>query len=458
MGRLISSVGKIAGRVPGLAGGRRASITVADQAVSSSSNFALSAVVAHASGPAGLGTFSIAYAAWQLVAAMHRSLITDPMAIEGDARGAWARAGVRSGFGAELVLGLVGTVCLGAIGLAVGLAGWRSFSFGLLALAPWMPALLVQDYWRWVGFLTRRPGLSLANDIVFDCVQAGAFAAVLLSHDNSVWLLVGSWGLGAVAGMLYGMAQHRCFPSVTGGLRLLRQRWTIGRWIAGSSMVGAASSQGYAVVVAALLGPAALGGLNAARTMVSGPAGVLIQAGGSVGLPEASRAYSERGVGGLISVARRVTAAGLASFALMIGIVAIWGRPLLSLLYGPQFAHFWGIAVLIGIAYLLLGFTLGPILILKTLRLTRWLMLAQAVLLVVSVASTAALCLPFGVTGAAEASLVGFGSTAVLYIYLSRKARAGTVADSTGTAIPRLAAALPTGLPSAPLSQPVRTL
>jgi hypothetical protein len=47
--------------------------------------------------------------------------------------------------------------------------------------------------------------------------------------------------------------------------------------------------------------------------MVAGPAGVLIQAGGSVGLPEASRAYTERGVGGLLAVARRVTAAGLAS-------------------------------------------------------------------------------------------------------------------------------------------------
>jgi O-antigen/teichoic acid export membrane protein len=451
-------MGKIATRIPSLAGGRRAGITVADQAVSSSSNFALSAVVAHASGPAGLGAFSIAYAAWQLVAAMHRSLITDPMAIEGDARGAKASAGVRSGFGAELVLGLVGTVCLGALGLAVGLAGSRSFSFALLALAPWVPALLVQDYWRWVGFMTRRPGRSLANDIVFDCVQAGAFAAVLLSHDTSVWLLVGSWGLGAVAGMLYGMVQHRCFPSVTGGLRLLRQRWTIGRWIAGSSMMSAASSQSYAVVVAALLGPAALGGLNAARNLVSGPAGVLIQAGGSVGLPEASRAYTERGVAGLFSVARRVTAAGVASFTLVVGVVVIWGRPLLSLLYGPRFAHFWGIAVLIGLGYLLATVILGPILILKTLRQTRLLMLAQAALLVVSLVSTAALCVPFGVTGAAEASLVVSGSTAVLYAYLSRKARTGTAANSTEGAVPPLAPALPTGPPSASLSHPVRTL
>jgi O-antigen/teichoic acid export membrane protein len=451
-------MGKIAARVPGLAGGRRAGITVADQAVSSSSNFAISAVVAHASGPAGLGAFSIAYAAWQLVAGMHRALITDPMAIEGDARGAEASAGVRSGFGAELMLGLLGTVCLGTVGLAVFLAGSRSFSYALLALAPWVPALLVQDYWRWVGFMTRRPGRSLANDIVFDCVQAGAFAAVLVSHDNSIWLLVGSWGLGAVAGMLFGMVQNRCLPSLPGGLRLLRQRWAIGRWIAGSSMMSSASSQGYAVVVAALLGPAALGGLNAARNLVSGPAGVLIQAGGSVGLPEASRAYTERGVGGLFSVARRVTAAGLASFALVVGIVVIWGRPLLSLLYGPRFGHFWGIAVLMGVAYLVSTVILGPILILKTLRQTRALMIVQAALLVVSLVSTAALCVPFGVTGVAEASLISCTSAAVLYSYLSRKARAGTAANSTEGAVPPLAPALPTGPSSEPLSHPIRTL
>lgn len=429
-------MGKIAVRVPGLAGGRRAGITLADQAVSSSSNFALSAVVAHASGPAGLGAFSIAYAAWQFVAAMHRSLITDPMVIEGDARGAGARAGVRSGFGAELVLGLVGTLCLVAVGVAVALAGSPVFARALLALAPWVPALLVQDYWRWVGFMTRRPGLSLANDVVFDCFQGSAFVAVLVCHDSSIWLLVGSWGLGAAAGALYGAAQHRCFPSFTGGLRLLRQRWTVGKYIAGSSMMTAASSQGYAVVVAAMLGPAALGGLNAARTLLSGPAGVLIQAGGSVGLPEATRAYSDRGVGGLVAVTRRVTAAGLASFALVALVVVIWGRPLLSLLYGPRFAHFWGIAVLIGVGYLLYTFMLGPILILKALRLTSWLMMAQTVLLVVSLTSTAVLCLPFGVTGAAEASLVGFGAGALLYRYLGRRARAASVADNAEVAIP----------------------
>jgi hypothetical protein len=110
------------------------------------------------------------------------------------------------------------------------------------------------------------------------------------------------------------------------------------------------------------------------------------------------------------------------------------------------------------VGYLLVAVILGPILILKTLRQTRLLMLAEAALLVVSVASTAALCVPFGVTGAAEASLGGFGSTAVLYSYLSRKARAGTVADSTEATIPPLAPALPTGSPSAALSDPVRTL
>ncbi len=85
--------------------GRRAFTTLFDQAVSSVSNFAVTAVVAHATGPAGLGAFSIAYAAWLVVAAMHRSLVTDQMIIEGDAQQRGDVEGLASGLGASCFSG-----------------------------------------------------------------------------------------------------------------------------------------------------------------------------------------------------------------------------------------------------------------------------------------------------------------------------------------------------------------
>src|SRR6185437_16418192 len=94
-----------AGGKPAMSARPRAGLTLADQGVSSLSNFAVGVVVARLSGPVGLGAFSLAYAAWLLLASMHRSLITDPMAIEGDVRQANPRDAIGRGAGSELILG-----------------------------------------------------------------------------------------------------------------------------------------------------------------------------------------------------------------------------------------------------------------------------------------------------------------------------------------------------------------
>ena len=69
-----------------VAGSRRAATTLMDQAFSSASNFAVGVAVARVAGAAGLGAFAFAYVGWVVLSDMHRSLITDPMNIEGDAR------------------------------------------------------------------------------------------------------------------------------------------------------------------------------------------------------------------------------------------------------------------------------------------------------------------------------------------------------------------------------------
>src|SRR5579875_450276 len=402
--------------------GRRAFTTLFDQGVSSVSNFAMTAVVAHAAGPAGLGAFSIAYAAWLVVAAMHRSLVTDPMIIEGDARNGSDIKGLASGLGAELLLGLAGAACLACAALLALVAGWRAVSLGLFALAPWLPALLAQDYWRGAGFMTRRPSMSLVNDIAFDVVQAGAFAGVLLSHTGSIPLLVSSWGLGGAAGAVVSLVQFRNMPSLIGGAQVLRAHWRLSRWIAGSSAVTWASSQAYIFVAAATLGPAGLGAIKAARTLVSGPAGVLIQAGGSVGLPEATRSYAERGKQGLTRVARQVGFAGFLSFALVGALVAVWGRPLMHLLYGQAFTKFWGAALLFAAAYTVEAFVLGPILVLKAMRRTDCILYADTVELIVSVVVTGALCWAFGVDGAAEATILTYCMGTLVFRKYQRRA------------------------------------
>jgi O-antigen/teichoic acid export membrane protein len=379
-----------------------------------------------------------------LLAALHRSLITDPMAIEGDARNPEATYALRCGFAGELFLGLAAAAAFALLGLGLMLAHQATFGFALLALAPWLPVLLVQDYWRWIGFMSRRPGKALANDAVFNCFQIGAFAAVFLLNYRHEGALIASWGFGAAAGALYGVAQYRVLPAARGGWSLLRARWSLSGWIAGSSVITWGASQMYVFIAAALLGPVGLGGLKAAQTLVAGPSGVLIQAGGSIGLPEASRAYADKGWLGLLRVARVVASAGIVSFlAVAVGIV-IFGRTLLSDIYGKSFAHVEPAAILFAFAYVFIGFYLGPVLILKATRQTRWLLVVQVVSLLVSIASTVGLCVSLGVNGAALATVVTCAATAVAYRWCQQRSyRVGSQAATAGSAPATISAEVP---------------
>ncbi len=232
------------------AGSRRAALTLADQCFSSLSNFAVAVAVARGAGASGLGGFSVAYSGWLILAALHRSLVTDPMAIEGDVRNAEVSRSIKAGFAAEVLLGLGGTVGFLLVGSALMLAHQGTFGVSMLALAPWLPFLLVQDYWRWIGFMTRRPGRALANDTVFNCVQAVAFAAVFVSGTHSDAALIGAWGLGGLAGAIFGLRQYRVAPSFRGGWSLLRNRWAMSKWIAGSSLTNWGSGQMYVFIAA----------------------------------------------------------------------------------------------------------------------------------------------------------------------------------------------------------------
>jgi len=425
---------------------RRAILTVIDQGFSSVSNFAVGVAVARVTGARGLGAFSLAYAGWLVVASLHRSLVTDPMSIEGDARGPHIRQGIEVGLAAELILGVLGAVVFGLLGVIILLAGQPTFGLAMLTLAPWIPALVIQDYWRWVGFMTSRPQLALINDTVFNLAQAAAFATMILTHSHAVPVVIASWAIGGLAGAVYGLRQHNLFPSLrrgprslarssgrwlASGLALLRNRWAVSRWIAGTSITSWGASQAYVIVGGFILGPAGLGGLRAAQTLVTGPSFVLIQAGGSIGLPEATRAYAENGWPGLNRVARIVTACGMVSVGACMVAVALFGRYLLTVVYGPQFAHLQPAALLYGVAYTITAFSLGPILVLKATRNTHFLFHVQLATLVASLGSVAILSALYGIDGAAGAATIS-GVVGVVGIrWCQRLARRSAATDST---------------------------
>ncbi len=384
----------------------RATMTMADQCVASASNFAVGVVVARLSGPAGLGAFALAYTCWALLTALHRSLITDPMAILGDMRREDRDDFVRRGCAADVTLGAMAACIFAAVGTAFLIVGQLSFGEGLLAVAPWLIFLDLQDYWRWIGFMQGTPKKSLMNDIVFNTVQALAFLAVVLTGQHSVFAVVSAWGLGAAVAALYGFWQFSARPSLRGGVALLRLRWPISRWLAGERTAGWGGSQLYLIVTAALLGPAAYGGLKAAQALVAGPTSVVINAGGSFGLPEASRQLAERGWTGMARVSRLVTGAGVLVATACCIAVLVAAPTLLRLLYGPEFVVYAPSLRIFAISLVIAAFSIRPVLNLTTLSRVRPLFMVQLGRLVFSVAAVRVLVTFYGVTGAAMADLL----------------------------------------------------
>jgi O-antigen/teichoic acid export membrane protein len=402
----------------------RVALTGMDQGLSSASNFAVGVAVARVAGIASLGAYSLAYAVWLGVAAMHRALITDPMAIENDLRSADARHHIRVGLAAEITFGFGMFVVFATSGLILLASGQHQFGVALLAVSPWLPALLAQDYWRWAGFMRGQPGHSLANDAFFDVVQAASFVILLNIGVRSSLLGIVSWGIGATGGALFGLWQFWVRPTVRGGFTRLRHRWSVGKWLLGGTASGWGAAQMTTVLTGVILGPVGIGGLKAAQSLVIGPAQVLIQAGGSVGLPEASKSLRERGWPGLRKVQRVVTVAGIASVGSVALVVILFGRRLLNDIYGPGFGRYAVVADILALSALLSSFGLGAILSLKATRKLRLLFRVQFIALIVAVISVSVLAPIFGIEGAAAAagvtSAAGVIGTLIVHFRHSR--------------------------------------
>jgi O-antigen/teichoic acid export membrane protein len=183
------------------------------------------------------------------------------------------------------------------------------------------------------------------------------------------------------------------------------------------------------------VGDTGLGGLKAAQSLVSGPSLVLLQAGGSIGLPEASRAFEKDGWAGLQRVARWVTVAGVLSVGTVSAVVFAGGHQLLDHIYGHhhQFVKYTQTANIIAVAWLIQAFGLGTILTLKATRQTRRLFEVAVVSFVVAAVAIVAFSYAWGPNGTAW-GLVVQSTVTLLALSWAQRHAAREFADVKGAA------------------------
>lgn len=351
----------------GAAGGRRVTLTVVDQFVSSTSNFVTGVAVARLSGPAEFGRYMLVFLIWLVAVGIHRALVTDSVIVtshdEDDRPAVMAR-----GLGAELVLGTAASALVAGVGLLLLLAGGR-LGLVMLVLAPWLTSLLVQDYWRGMAFLQRRPGLALANDTLFAVVQLSAIGVFSVLGWRSASHMIVAWGAGATAGALLGFRLFRGIGRPRDGRAFLAGTWPLSRWMLADFLTSFASHQASLAFAALLLSQVAYGGYRAAWNLM-GPTIVILHAGANFGLPEATRrANSDVHTAhtALRRFARNMSAGTFLLVAAYGAVVTVGGGRLLGAVFGPEFAPFSDLAMLAALQYLIAATWFGQVIALKAL-------------------------------------------------------------------------------------------
>ena len=203
-----------------------------DQVLSSGTNFAVGIIIARSLGPAGLGSFALAFGGWLVMSSFLRAFITQPYMVTASGAGEreW-REDTASAAGAQLMLGIAAGIGLLIAGIVVGPTGPTGSA--LVAVGVFAAPLAIQDFWRFAAFSRRMPRKAAANDGVWALVQAAALGALIATDTLTAATAMSAWGLGGLAGALVGMAQFRLWPRPGRDMRSwIRHHAAFGGWIA----------------------------------------------------------------------------------------------------------------------------------------------------------------------------------------------------------------------------------
>ncbi|MGW1764551.1 hypothetical protein ACWCQL_10805 [Streptomyces sp. NPDC002073] len=293
----------------------RLSWGLADQAASSMTNFAVGLYVARSLGLTAFGVFSLAWLTYGVVLNVARGLATDPLVVRfsGVADAPWRAAAARASGAALGVGAALGAVCL-LVGL--GLGGRVGSAFGCLGVV--LPALLLQDAWRFAFFAAGAGRKAFVNDVVWGVALVPAM--VVAARVGSVAAFVLAWGASAAVAAAYGCLQSGIRPRPAGAPGWLREQRDLGyRYLVENvSLSGAGQLRAYGL--GAIAGVGAVGAVRGAELLL-GPFLALLMGLSLVTVAEAAR------------VLRRAPHR-LARFCLLLGggqaaAALLWGAALL---------------------------------------------------------------------------------------------------------------------------------
>ncbi|WP_141397199.1 MATE family efflux transporter [Mobilicoccus massiliensis] len=265
---------------------RRAGWNVVDQVMSALSNMLLMVFVAQAlNDAAGFGAFAMAFVVYGVAVAVAKAMVGQPLQMRHSADSPETfRDAVRTSQATAAWLGVVGAVICVGVALVVGGPVGAAF----LALAPCLPALVLQDSCRMAFFACGRADQAALIDFVRMVLQFGLlFGAIALGWTN-VGLLTLTWGIAGLVSAAVGLWLLRAAPALGRAGEWVREQKDITGFLLAEYVLGLGAAQFGILLIAPLSSPADVGAIRAVQTLL-GPLNILGTAALAFAVPELSR-------------------------------------------------------------------------------------------------------------------------------------------------------------------------
>ena len=330
-----------------------------DQIVVSGSNFLTSAIVARTLGIDTFGVFSLAWIMVQFVQSLQSALVLLPMMSVGPKQNpeeAQSYYAVSMFHQLVWILGsavLTWAGCLAAARLGLGIAAEQ------LALPLFVAVLVTQmhEFLRRYGFTTGHVKQVVFSDMLrYGLLMAGlvylaVFAPAKPDVGHILYLISATAAVATLA--IWSIA-----PSISGFRTRLSEitgrHASLSQWLTGSALLMWITSNFFTIAAGSILGPAAVGAIRAASSLMQ-VTNLFFQAAEGFATPMASRIFHSKGLDGLKRFVFQMTLAALAITVSATVVLGVPGSFWLKLVFGQEFASY-GLAVFeLGLSFVILA-------------------------------------------------------------------------------------------------------
>ena len=299
---------------------RRFGWGLGDQVLSSATNFMLGVFVARVVTPRDFGAFSVVYAVFTLSLGIIRAVICEPLVIRYSSvsEDRW-RDGVRVSAGAAVAVGSI--VGLGSVAGALLFGGPLGVTLAIVGAS--LPALLLQDIWRYSFFARDRGGAAFLNDLTWGVAMFATMGLVMHAERHTIGWFTAAWaGAGTIAALV-GLFQIKIAPGgPLTGLQWLRRHSDLAPRFLAEFTITSGTSSLIVFGLGTLIGLEQLGQLRAGQ-LALGPLNILFVGAGMATVPEGVRLLRK-------SPRRLAQASRWISLALAGGVLS-WGALVLAL-------------------------------------------------------------------------------------------------------------------------------